>query len=679
MHPSPITRYCRPSSSSLLVLVAFYLCLTFGQPNNARAQALQSPNSTQPNYFDSTSGDPSTQANPGAGTAAADVGNKNMPNLYYAYADPAYTTGAANQAGFVDDVVQKVVIAIQGITRPTISTIYGSPTQMYKYVWGFFGLFIGFGLLLSGWHAYHEVISGRATNDVWIWYIARIIVVALLWTSVINNAPIMLISFINQFTGMPSSGLTNQLRTRTTNFTDSNAYLQAIANGNASDTLAPYLTSVAVAYNTLDKTAVAKSVQAIGSVVDFQKQLNINPQQAQQWIEQMYGLSYQIHLDDAGSTALQPQYGYNLTQTTAATRGGFLGLNNIFNSRSQVAQTMANSLKTFSGITYAPPAQLSGDDQVIAVFLASQRAASMKFYIQLTNRLRALANQPLLAPPGTASGDQNPNSWLGPGGDQKPANTPALTFPDSTTPAQNANNPSNANQNNTLTAAGMLENAIPQPGEAPPVASLVHQPDLVKNVVNFAMVEIGLSIWSIPLLLMMTALFLVWPPQLTGKSYTQHAAQTFLHILTLIIACALITTFVELATMNSASSMFAIADANKTDIGKIAPNINLFFTGALFGKYDPVTMFYCGLIIASLPIAVGIVQGSNKLASATWGALNASGMSGVTPTAAIESGQTNSIGGTMLRAGANMLTTGGAEIMYDHAIPRPRAPTSPGK
>jgi hypothetical protein len=659
------------------LLFSLWACLVF-QPAETQAQALQSPDSRQTNYFDgATTGDPSTQANPSAGAAATDVGNKNMPNLYYAYADPAYTTGAANQAGFNNDVVQKVVLAIQGVTRPTTSTIYGSPTQMYKYVWGFFGMLIFFGLLLSGWHTYHEVISGRATNDIWVWYVARIVVAALMWTSLINNGPIMLIAFINQFTGMPSSGLTAQLKNRTTKYSDSNAYLQAIATGNASDTLAPYLTSVAVAYNTLDKSVVGKSAQAIGSVVDFQKQLNINPQQAQQWVEQMYGVSYQIHLDNQGSNALESQYGYNLTETTEATRGGLAGIVNVFNSRSQVAQDMANSLKTFSGIAYTPPPQLSGDDQLVAVFLASQRAASAKFYIQLTNRLRALAGQPLLAPPGTTP--TTADGWLGPGGGTMPAGTPALRYPDSTTPAQNGNNPSNANQDNTLTAAGMLENAIPQPGEAPPVASLVHQPALVKNVVNFAMVEIGISIWSLPLLLMMMTVFLVLPPQLTGKSYTQHAAATFLHILTLIIACALITTFVELATMNSASGMSAIAQANKTDIGKVGANINLFVTGALFGAYDPVTMFYCGLIIAALPIAVGIVQGSNKMASAAWGALNASGMSGVTPMAAIESGQTNSIGGGIIRGGASMFTGGASELMYDHPVASPRAPTSPGK
>jgi hypothetical protein len=274
----------RSISMVLSVFVPLCAFFTLVDPTNTQAQELQSPNSTQTNYFDGEStGDPSTRANPNAGAAATDVGNKNMPNLYYAYADPAYTTGAKNQAGFNNDVVQKVVLAIQGVTRPTTSTIYGSPTQMYKYVWAFFGLFIGFGLLLSGWHTYHEVIGGRATNDIWVWYIGRLIVAVLMWTSVINNAPIMLISFINQFTGMPSSGLSAQLQNRTTNFTDSNAYLQAIATGKASDTLVPYLTTVAVAYNTLDKTAVAKCVQAIGSVVDFQKQLNIDPQQAQKW------------------------------------------------------------------------------------------------------------------------------------------------------------------------------------------------------------------------------------------------------------------------------------------------------------------------------------------------------------------------------------------------------------
>jgi hypothetical protein len=394
-------------------------------------------------------------------------------------------------------------------------------------------------------------------------------------------------------------------------------------------------------------------------------------------VEAMYGVSYQIHLDNQGSTALESQYGYNLTEVMEATQGQLFGLINVFNSRSDVAQAMATALKGFSGGDYTAPAQLSGDDQVTAVFLASQRAAAMKFYTQVTNRLRALAGQPLLPVPGTAP--TNNDGWLGPGSADMPKGTPGLRYPDSSTAAQNSNNPNNTNQDNTLTAAGMLENAIPQPGEAPPVGRLVRQPDLVKNVVNFAMVEIGLSIWSIPLLLMMSTVLLVLPPQLTGKTYTQHSAQTFLHILTLIIACALITTFVELAIMNSASNIGAIAQANKTDVATAGANLSLFFGGALFGGYDPVTMFYCGLIIASLPIAVGIVQGSNKLASAAWGALNASGMSGVTPMAAIESGQTNTVGGAIAKGGASFFTGGLSDVMYSSASAKPRAPTSPSK
>jgi len=650
----------------LFAVTIAYLFLASLNPTDAFAQALQ-PSTTnqtnQTNYFDTTN------------SAATDVGDKNMPNLYYVYADPAYTTGAKGQAGFVNDVVQKVVLAVQGVTRSTNSPIYGESAQAYQYTWAFFGLLAGFGLLLSGWHSYHEVISGRATNDIWVWYIARIIVAVLLWTSIINNAPIMLISFINQFTGMASNSLSAQMQNANTGFTDSDAYLQAVAAGKTSGSLFPYLISVAVAYNTLDKTTVAKSIEAISSVVDFQKQLNIDPAQAEKWIGDMYGVSYQIHLDNQGSDALESQYGYNMSEVIGGT--------NWFSvPRSTLVSNIAAAYNGLTQVDYTPPAQLSPDDQVVAVFLASQRAASLKFYTQVTNRLRLLAGQPMLPVPGARpiQGTGGNDGWLGPNSAKDmPSGVPALQPPNATNPAQSSNNPSNANQNNTLTAAGMLENAIPQPGEAPPVARLVHQPALVRNVTNFAFVEIGLAIWSLPLLLMVTTVFLVLPPQLTGKSYTQHASQAFLHILTLIIGCALIATFVELATLNSASNLGAITDANKKDVATAGANIANMTVGAFFGGYDPVTMIYTGLIIASLPIAVGIVQGTNRLAGAAWGALNASGMSGVTPMAAIESGQTNTLGGPIIKGAASFLTGGISDVMFDSSSAKPRAPTSPSK
>lgn len=649
-------------SSSLLrllypaIFAAFYLLLSF-LPTTSFAQALQSNQGNQTNYFDPES------------SALWDIGAKNMPNIYYAYIDPTYVTGSDASKGFKDNVVQQVVRAVQGITQPTYSTIYNEYGQTYKYVWSLFGFLMFIGISLSGWQCYQDVVTGKATNDVWVWYCARLIVAILLWTTVINNAPTMMISFINQFTGMSATSLSQRLANASTDFTDSNAYLQDIASGKIAGNLAPYLTSVAVAYNTLDKTTVMKSVEAIASVADFQKQLNFPPEQAEAWVSDMYNLSYQIHMDStsinsAAQNTVENQYGMNMAQVTTDSQGWFKAMGD-------VANDVAAKFNNFTHLNYSPSTSLSAEDQVVAVFLASQKAASQKFYIQTTNRLRAIANQPLLPVPGVTG--NNLDDYLGPNSDNHKPPIKTIRFPNSADTNQNNTNPDNAQ-----TAAGMLENSIPQPGEAPPVSRLVHEPNLVRNVVNFAMVEVGIAIWSLPLVLMMTGLMLVFPSQLTGKSYTHHASQTFLHILTLLIGCALISIFVELATMNSATDLGAIVQANRDSVN-IGGSIMAFIGGGLFNAYDPVTLIYTGLILASLPIAVGIVQGSNKLASAAWGALNASGMSGVTATDALASGRNNTIGGQIIQGAASFLTDGASEMIIGGGAMKPRAPTSPSR
>jgi hypothetical protein len=96
----------------------------------------------------------------------------------------------------------------------------------------------------------------------------------------------------------------------------------------------------------------------------------------------------------------------------------------------------------------------------------------------------------------------------------------------------------------------------------------------------------------------------------------------------------------------------------------------------LFGNYDPVTVVYTALILASLPIAVGIVsKGTNQLAAGAWGALNASGMSGVTAMNSISSGQTNNLAGAVTKEAAHIFTGGLSDI---GALAQPRAPSSPG-
>ena len=653
-------QFVLPKSSCILrllhpaIFAAFYLLLSL-LPISSFGQALQANQGNQTNYFDPES------------SALWDIGAKNMPNLYYVYVDPTYVTGSDQTRGFKDEVVQQVVRAVQGITQPTYSTIYNQYGETYKYVWGLFGFLMFIGISISGWQCYQDVVTGKATNDIWVWYCARLIVAILLWTTVINNAPTMMISFINQFTGMSSTSLSQRMANASTDFSDSNAYLQDIASGKIAGNLAPYLTSVAVAYNTLDKTTVMKSVQAIASVVDFEKQLNFPPEQAETWVSDMYNLSYQIHMDstsinDAAQNTVENQYGMNMAQVTTDSQGWFKAMGD-------VANDVAAKFNNFTHLNYSPSASLSAADQVVAVFLASQKAASQKFYIQTTNRLRAIANQPLLPVPGVTG--NNLDDYLGPNSNNHMPPIKGIRFPNSGNTNQNNTNPDTAQ-----TAAGMLENAIPQPGEAPPVSRLVNEPNLVRNVVNFAMVEIGIAIWSLPLLLMMTGLMLVFPSQLTGKSYTHHAAQTFLHILTLLIACALISVFVELATMNSATDLGAIAQANKNFVN-IGGSIMTWIAGGLFLAYDPVTVIYTGLILASLPIAVGIVQGSNKLASAAWGALNASGMSGVTATDALASGRNNTLGGQLLQEGASVLTGGVSEMLIGGVGMKPRAPTSP--
>jgi hypothetical protein len=639
-----------PSSPPNRGLLGTLLVLILLHPCTAPAQALQ-PSATPTNVFDPN------------GTVFADVGYRNMPNLYYLYIDPTYTTGSNATPGYKDNVVQQVVRAVQGVTQPTYSSIYNTYGQTYQYIWTFFALLLGLALLLGAWDCYQNVMAGKTTNDTWIWYAARLVAAAILWTSVINSAPTMMISFINQFTGLSDNTLTGRLANRNVDFTDSSAYLKNIATGKITGNLAPYLASVAVAYNTLDKTIVMKSVEAISSVTDFQNQLGFSPQDAEAWVEQMYALSGQIHLD--GSTnAIENAYGMDFAQVISDSNG-------FLKPQEVVANDVANQLNNFTHLGYAAPTTLSAEDQVVAAFLASQKAASQKFYLQTTNRLRAIANQPLLPIPGVTG--TAPDDWLGTNSQNKqPAGLKPLQFPNS---AQN--NQNNTNPNNAQSAAGMLENAIPQPGEAPPVSRLVHEPALVKNVVNFAMVEIGLCIWSLPLLLMMTTLTLLLPAHLTGKSHTHHLAQTFLQILTLVMACCFITSFVELATMNSATNLGAIVLANKTSVN-IGGAVAAFLAGGLFGSYDPVTIVYTGLILAALPIAVGIVQGSNKLAAAAWGALNASGMSGVTATDALQTGNNATIGGQVVRNVASILTTGGSDLIIDYGA-RPRAPTSPSK
>jgi hypothetical protein len=649
---------CRPSPCVCdPALLGAFLLLILLYPSNLRAQALQQ-GARPTNYFDPT------------GTVFADIGDKNMPNLYYLYVDPTYVTGSDQNKGFKDEVVQQVVRAVQGLTQPTYSTVYNTYGQTYKYLWSFFGLFIFCGLLLSGWQCYHDVIAGKTTNDTWLWYAARITVAVLMWTSIINAAPSMMISFIDQFTGLSNNSLTERLKTANTDFTDSNAYMQDIASGKITGNLAPYLTAVAVAYNTLDKTTVMKSAQAISSVVDFKNQLGFPPQDAEAWIENMYNLSYQIHLDSssingANQNAVENAYGMNMAQVTTDSKGWF---GSFLNDANEIAAKMNN----FTHLNYSPSASLSPEDQVVATFLASQKAASEKFYIQTTNRLRAIANQPLLPVPGVTG--SSPDDWLGTNSQNKmPAGLKPLRFPNSAETNQN-----NTNPDNTQAAAGMLENAIPQPGEAPPVSRLVHQPALVKNVVNFAMVEIGISIWSLPLLLMMTTLMLLLPPHFTGKSHTHHLAQTLLQVLTILLGCALITVFIELATMNSATDLAAIVKANKDSVN-IGGALAAPLAAGLFGAYDPATIIYTGLILASMPIAVGIVQGSNKLASAAWGALNASGMSGVTATEALQSGHNNTLGAQIIRATSGILTEGVSDMLIGGGASKPRAPTSPSE
>ena len=649
-----------------LTLLALCLCAlyTASDPPAAKAQALQ-PGQSPSNIFDST------------GTINTALQGRNMPYIYTLYVDPSYTNGANNNQGFKTQVVQQVVGAIQGVTQPVYSTTYQTYGQTYQYVWSFFGMLTFIGLLLSGWKCWQDHVTGKAETSTWIWYAGRITVAVIMWTSVINSAPNMMISFIDQFTGLSSTSIASRLSNITSNLTDADAYLRQMASGKIPGNLAPYLTAIAVAYNTLDKQVVGKAAVAIGSVQGFQAQLGFAPQQAEQWIDDMTKLSYQIHIDNTQSQIASPgsvegQYGMDLAQLNQDSNGWT-------NNDITVAQDVASKFNAFSGGTFSPSATLDGSDQVISTFLASQKAASEKFYVQLTNRLRAIANQPLIDPPGINPNDQTPDNWLGTSSStDQPGGMPPLIFPNS---PGNSSTGNSTNVNSSMTAAGMLENAIPQPGEAPPVIRLVREPQLLKNVVNFAMVEIGISIWSLPILLMVTTVMLLLPDYLTGKSYTQHLNQTFLQVLTLIVGSVLITVFLELATMNTATNIDTIVQLNKSEVNY--GGAAMAKLGAqVFGAYDPATLIYSGLILASMPIAVGIVRGTNALATAAWGALGASGMSGVTAIDAIQSGNLNTIGGQAINAGeaiANNMTFGASNYLLEQIGLKPKPPSSPSK
>ena len=649
----------------ILAFVVLALCaIYFSGSKEAHAQALQ-PGAAPNNIFDPTN------------TINSTLNGRNMPYLYTLYIDPSYTNGANNNQGFKYTVVQQVVGAIQGVTQPVQSTTYQTYGQTYQYVWTFFGMLVFSGLLLSGWKCWQDHVSGRADSSTWIWYAGRIVVAVIMWTSVINSAPNMMISFIDQFTGLSSQSISGRLASVSTNLSDADAYLKAMANGQIPGNLAPYTTAIALAYNTLDKQVVGKAAVAIGSVQGFQAQLGYSPQQAEQWVNDMTELSYQIHIDNtltniASPSSVESQYGMDLAQLNTDSNGGTV-------SDIQVAKDIAAKFNSFSGGNFVPSNTLDGADQVISTFLASQKAASQKFYIQLTNRLRAIANQPMIDPPGVNPNDKTPDNWLGTSSStDQPSGMPALRYPND---PGNTSGGSNTNIDNSLTAAGLLENAIPQPGEAPPVVRLVREPQLLKNVVNFAMVEIGVSIWSLPILLMVATVMLLLPEYLTGKSYTQHLSSSFLQVLTIIIACILICVFLELGTMNTATNVDTIVELNKSEVNY--GGAAMAKLGAqVFGAYDPATLIYSGLILAAMPIAVGLVRGTNALATAAWGALGASGMSGVTAVDAIQSGKLNTIGAEAIRATESLasgLTFGASDHLLEAIGIKPKPPTSPSK
>lgn len=81
-------------------------------------------------------------------------------------------------------------------------------------------------------------------------------------------------------------------------------------------------------------------------------------------------------------------------------------------------------------IGHPSSAQTAELQEIATVFTASQKAASEKFYAQVTNRLRAVAGQPMHPVPAINLNSRNPEEWLGPNWEtHKPPGLSELRYP----------------------------------------------------------------------------------------------------------------------------------------------------------------------------------------------------------------------------------------------------------